>query len=249
MAQKVIVLGGGVGGLSAAHELVERGFDVEVYEKQYIPGGKARSIPVFEELNDRGSKGVHVRSIEKFRRIKGHEFGLHEKRPWLPGEHGFRFFPGFYRHIVDTMDCIPFGNGNVSDNLVNTTRLLLAREGGEEIVLPSRFPRTPDGFKSVFDAAFKLISGNIGVPLDEVQLFATRIWQIATSCQERRLDEYEKIGWWQFIEAAKHSQDYQKFFGHGITRSLVASQAHLASTRRKSSKQQISNSLFPEIKH
>ena len=69
------------------------------------------------------------------------------------------------------------------------------------------------------------------MPLDEVQLFAARVWQIATSSQERRLDEYEKIGWWEFIEAAQHSQDYQKFFGHGITRSLVASQAHLANTR------------------
>lgn len=231
MAKKVIILGGGVGGMSAAHELVERGFDVEVYERQGIPGGKARSIPVFKELNDRGSRAVHARSIEKFRRMKGFELGLQDKRPWLPGEHGFRFFPGFYRHIVDVMDRIPYGNGKVSDNLVDTTRLLLTREGGEEIVLPSRFPRTPDGFKCVFDAVFKLLAGNIGVPVDEVQLFANRIWQIATSCQERRLDEYEKIGWWEFIEAAQRSQDYQKFFGHGITRSLVASQAHLASTR------------------
>jgi uncharacterized protein with NAD-binding domain and iron-sulfur cluster len=231
MGKKVIILGGGVGGMSAAHELVERGFDVEVYEKQYIPGGKARSIPVFEELNDRGSKGVHVQGIERFRRMKGHELASQEKRPWLPGEHGFRFFPGFYKHIVDTMDRIPYGNGKVSDNMVDTTQLLLAREGGEEIVLPARFPRTPQGFKSVFDAVFKLLSGNIGVPLDEVQLFAARVWQIATSSQERRLDEYEKIGWWEFIEAAQQSKDYQKFFGHGITRSLVASQANLANTR------------------
>lgn len=46
MAGKVIVLGGGVAGLSAAHELVERGFTVEVFERGTIPGGKARSIPV-----------------------------------------------------------------------------------------------------------------------------------------------------------------------------------------------------------
>ena len=43
---KVIILGGGIGGLSAAHELVKRKFDVEVYEYHEIPGGKARSIPV-----------------------------------------------------------------------------------------------------------------------------------------------------------------------------------------------------------
>ncbi|MFN5628998.1 MAG: NAD(P)-binding protein [Bacteroidota bacterium] len=42
---KVIILGGGVAGLSAAHELVLRGFELEVYEhnKQYC-GGKAWSI-------------------------------------------------------------------------------------------------------------------------------------------------------------------------------------------------------------
>jgi uncharacterized protein with NAD-binding domain and iron-sulfur cluster len=44
--KKVVILGGGVAGMSAAHELAERGFDVRVYEARDIPGGKARSIPV-----------------------------------------------------------------------------------------------------------------------------------------------------------------------------------------------------------
>ena len=44
MAAKVAVLGGGVGGLSAAHELIERGFAVTVYERSSVFGGKARSI-------------------------------------------------------------------------------------------------------------------------------------------------------------------------------------------------------------
>ncbi len=38
--------GGGVGGLSAAHELSTRGFDVHVYEMRDAFGGKARSIDV-----------------------------------------------------------------------------------------------------------------------------------------------------------------------------------------------------------
>ncbi len=41
----VAVLGGGMAGLAAAHELVERGFRVTVYEPT-ASGGKARSIPV-----------------------------------------------------------------------------------------------------------------------------------------------------------------------------------------------------------
>ena len=46
MATTVAVLGGGVGGLSAAHELAERGFAVTVYEKRALPGRQgALAIP------------------------------------------------------------------------------------------------------------------------------------------------------------------------------------------------------------
>lgn len=231
MGKKVIILGGGIGGMSAAHELAERGFEVEVYERQEIPGGKARSIPVLESIDDRGSQGTHGPAIAKWRRMRGHELGPNDKTPWLPGEHGFRFFPGFYKHIVDTMDRIPYGQGKVSDNLVKTTQLLLAREGADEMVLPSRFPQTPQDMKSSINAVLKVLSDEIGVSLLEMQFFGGRVWQIATSSHERRLDEYEKIGWWDFIEASQGSEDYKNFFGHGITRSLVASQAHLANTR------------------
>lgn len=86
--------------MSAAHELAERGFNVEFYERQSIyVGGKARSVDV-ENSSINGSKP-------------------------LPGEHGFRFFPGFYKHVVDTMKRIPFpGNANgVFDNLISTERI------------------------------------------------------------------------------------------------------------------------------
>ncbi|MET0385481.1 MAG: FAD-dependent oxidoreductase, partial [Polyangiales bacterium] len=35
MREKVIVVGGGIAGLTAAHELAERGFDVHVYERRH----------------------------------------------------------------------------------------------------------------------------------------------------------------------------------------------------------------------
>ena len=102
----VAVLGGGVGGLSAAHELAERGFDVTVYEARDAFGGKARSMPV----PDSGTGG----------------------RADLPAEHGFRFFPGFYRHLPDTMSRIPHGGGSAADHLVPATRILLAQAGGRD---------------------------------------------------------------------------------------------------------------------
>src|SRR5438067_11763645 len=46
MSMRVAVLGGGVGGLSAAHELIERDFDVSVYERRDVIGGKVRRLSV-----------------------------------------------------------------------------------------------------------------------------------------------------------------------------------------------------------
>ena len=43
---RVAVFGGGMGGLAAAHELVERGFEVDIYERRALWGGKARSYGV-----------------------------------------------------------------------------------------------------------------------------------------------------------------------------------------------------------
>ena len=56
MKPSVAVLGGGVAGMSAAHELIERGFRVHVYEKRAdrIPGGKARSLPVPNSASEPG---------------------------------------------------------------------------------------------------------------------------------------------------------------------------------------------------
>ena len=47
---KIIIIGAGIAGLTVAHELVEKGFQVEVYEKSEVAGGMARSV--------RSSKGV-----------------------------------------------------------------------------------------------------------------------------------------------------------------------------------------------
>jgi uncharacterized protein with NAD-binding domain and iron-sulfur cluster len=72
--KRVAIFGGGVAGLTVAHELACRdGFDVTVYEPRPALGGKARS-----QFTD-----------------------------GLPGEHGFRFFPGWYLHVTDIMRRIP----------------------------------------------------------------------------------------------------------------------------------------------
>ena len=202
MSCKVAILGGGVGGLSAAHELIERGFTVSVFERSNVFGGKARSIYV----PNSGTGG----------------------RIDLPGEHGFRFFPAFYKHLPDTLMRIPFaGNVSVFNNLVHATRIEVAQAGKQPLILTGRLPQDMGDWL----LALKDLFGGIGVPDDEVLFFADRLLTLLTSCPERRVSEYEQTPWWTFIDAANHSASYQTLLAKGLTRSLVAVRAQEGSTR------------------
>ncbi|WP_331060410.1 FAD-dependent oxidoreductase [Hymenobacter sp.] len=167
---RVAVLGGGVAGMSAAHELAERGFSVDVYERQprYV-GGKARSVDVPNTGTGR--------------------------RPDLPGEHGFRFFPGFYRHVTDTMKRIPYGTNpqGVFDNLVASQRVLLARFGKPPLPALVNFPKTRADLETILQ---DLAHADTGLNASDIKLFAHSLWRILTSSYERRQQVYERQSWW-----------------------------------------------------
>jgi len=206
MGKRVIILGGGVGGMSAAHELAERGFEVTVYETRPIAGGKARSMSV----PGSGTDG----------------------RRDLPGEHGFRFFPGFYRHLPDTMKRIPIEGqrDGVFGNLVAAEQVQIARAGGSEILSPAHFPESLRDLDLAFSALFSYAT-DVGIPVTEQFHFADRLLLLLTSCEERRFAEYENQSWWTFSGAESLSPGYQKFLADGLTRSLVAAKAHEMSAR------------------
>jgi uncharacterized protein with NAD-binding domain and iron-sulfur cluster len=202
MSTKVAILGGGIAGMTAAHELAERGFEVTVYERHPDPGGKARSVAVPKT-------------------------GADGRRP-LPGEHGFRFFPGFYRHVPDTMKRIPYNGRTVLDNLVNTTETQIARVDKSELFLPARFPMTPHDLLESFQFVF---TPDLGLVPEDLRYYAERLLVLLTSCTERRFAEYENIPWWDFVDAENHSDAFQKFCADGITRTCVACRANVMSTR------------------
>src|SRR3954465_11333550 len=191
MTTRVAVLGGGVAGLTAAHELAERGFEVTVYEARDRLGGKARSLPV----PGSGAGG----------------------RADLPAEHGFRFFPGFYKHVPDTMRRI-----GVDQHLVGAERVLLAQgEGRNELITPAHLPESLEDFELVtrflFDAATPL-----GAPPQDTAWFVDRLLTLLTSCDERRLGQWELQSWWRFVDADRRSPAFQKFLADGLTRTLAA---------------------------
>lgn len=229
--KKIVILGGGVAGMSAAHELAERGFQVEVYERQadYV-GGKARSVNVPD---------TNLQHADKF----------------LPGEHGFRFFPGFYKHVTDTMKRIPYiwknGEKNkqgVYSNLTKTTRILITRYGKPFIRSISSFPKSLKDIKLLIHDFHQ--GAAIGLTEAEEHFFATRIWQLCTSSYTRRNDDYEKLGWWEYMKAERFSETYQSLLVKGLTRTLVAANAHTASTKTGGNifLQLIFNMASPEVR-
>ena len=209
MKRRVLVLGGGVAGLSAAHELAERGCDVTVIEARGDAGGKARSV---------GVPGT----------------GRDGRRD-LPGEHGFRFFPGFYRHLPDTMSRIPFGKQprGVLDNLVPATEFQVAVAGRRPVILPARLSAHPGGLLGALGSLLEFRS--LGIPREESLFFVQRLLVYLTSSDERRLGELEHVSWWDFIGADRRSSEYQNYYGRALTRALVAVRAERGSTRTTAS--------------
>jgi uncharacterized protein with NAD-binding domain and iron-sulfur cluster len=202
--RRVAILGGGVAGLSAAQELAERGFAVTVYDRHGAFGGKARSIPV-----------------------PGSASG---GRAELPGEHGFRFFPGFYKNLGDTLRRIPAGSGTVYDRLVRASTYLQSRAGGRpdmSFTLSAPPVLTPESFMETLAAGFDTM---FRLPPGEAMYFANRMGVYGTSCDERRLGQWERVTWSEYTRAEEMSEEYRRVFNRGLTRNLAAMRAEDAST-------------------
>jgi 15-cis-phytoene desaturase len=204
--QKIVIIGGGIGGLTTAQELIEKNpkLEIHIYEKNKIFGGKARSLKVPES----GSNG----------------------RLDLDGEHGFRIFPGFYHHMFDTMKRIPLKNGKtVYDNLVKTETFMCTGQDGTRPVVGV----TPNNYTSwaQFLAAQYTVATNLKIPTREMNFYAQRVFVMATSCLKRYEQEYDSVSYWDFLQADKLSIQTRALIVHGITKTLLASQAEIASLR------------------
>jgi uncharacterized protein with NAD-binding domain and iron-sulfur cluster len=205
MGKKVAIFGAGVAGMTTAHELLERGFEVTLYERRtdYV-GGKARSVDVPKSA----APGFEP----------------------LPGEHGFRFFPGFYKHLGDTMRRIPLADGKKTafDNLVMSQTVTLARKGEPPISTLVHFPHSFAQLRKIINA---ISHAHLGLTDSDKDKMAEKLWQILTSCTDRRFDEYEQISWWDFAEVDEQSPAYKRYFADGLTRTLVAAKAEQMSAK------------------
>ncbi len=198
----VLIFGGGVGGLSVAQELLERGFAVTVLELRHW-GGKVRGIPV-------PGSGVDGRSD-------------------LPGHHGFHFFPCFYHNLPDTMARIPVGDGrSVAEHLVWGDFELLARADEPSAKIPARLQLS---WQWLVDSVRALSAMKRGIPWPEVLFFAARALAFAGTCRQRRVTEHDEVTWWDYVGAADMTDAYQHLIANLSTAVLIAVEPRIASTR------------------
>jgi uncharacterized protein with NAD-binding domain and iron-sulfur cluster len=205
--KRVVIFGGGVAGLSAAHELAERGFKVTVYERDHL-GGKAWSF---------GVPGSATPG-----------------RNPLQAEHGFRFFPGFYKNLGDTMRRIPVAGGSVYDRLVRATTYRTAFAGGPDLTIPLTLLAldlpvgvTPEAFAQSLAA---VLVEALKLPLTEALYFASKLWVYVSSCEERRFGQWDYVPWSDFIRENQMSAEYRKVVSRSLVRNLAATKSDQAST-------------------
>ncbi len=219
--KRVAVFGAGMSGLVVAHELAELGFSVDVYEANTVFGGKARSwgIP------GTGSGG----------------------RKDLPAEHGFRFFPGFYQHVTNSMIRTPAPGRPANRGVLHALRDLedlASDEDGwgltfseshyqtvQQLIRLRDYKRLPDPNKLASPAdvvkAMQTIFGGLAKPTTlnrgmELAWFAARVGAFLTACDERRKGPWDELSWWKFMRADGRSTWFQNNLVKGTTMGLVA---------------------------
>ncbi len=209
--KRVLVVGAGVSGLTVAHELVTRGYAVTVIEarEEEELGGKSRS-----------------------------QYWEHPELGTLPGEHGYRFFPGFYHHLPSLMARIPLNTStadpaaalepyasSVADNLVPSEHMGIAYRDRNMIDIALQRPT----LSTAPELARDLWESFIQVPATDIATIASRYIRFLSLCEERR-DALDSISLWEYLGAGHLDADTQQLL-MTVPRALVAMDAKQGNAR------------------
>jgi hypothetical protein len=128
----------------------------------------------------------------------------------LTGEHGFRFFPSYYRHLRNTLRRVPTfeydhrqipqlttreSGETVLHNLVNTPVQALAGTGTN----PLLYPRCPAPSVGGIAHQLKSVLLERGYDLRDIGQFIIRIVRYMSTGSRRRALELDRISWWQYL--------------------------------------------------
>ena len=223
----VAVFGAGIAGLTAAHELAERGFGVTVYEPSLDsltrdkPGGLAVRLG--------GMAATQYPTPRPFPRPDGTESSSAPPQG-ATGEHGFRFFPAYYLHLWDMLQRIPVYDQlhdvatarvtprTVYDNVQRViTQAVTAVDGLPSLVLPREAPRSMAELHGAFNQIRQL-----GFTQTDISTFLGRITRFLVTSPERRAKDLEDVSAYEFLIGADPDTGRQRYhYSPAFTRQIL----------------------------
>jgi hypothetical protein len=147
----------------------------------------------------------------------------------LPGEHGFRFFPNFYRHLFDTMQRTPLLGElgaehqlTAFDQLVATPEAFLALEDD----LPP-FRARLRRFRTLIQIreAFDCFLGRLGFTGSDLAIFNLKFQKYMTSSPPRRQHEAEDCNFMEYFCGPRDYSAAAHRFINATPRALAAMSA------------------------
>lgn len=226
----VAVLGAGIAGLTAAHELAERGFDVTVLESREderngLGGVPAGSYPPVKlgglAASQYSTVGTHDGSPAELRPFPGRRGDPRLPRRAVAGEHGFRFFPAYYLHVWDLFQRIPVyqrvttAGGEtgwiptartVMDNVRRVITQGTTVNGKPSLVFPRELPRSPAEFLGIVDQL-----AGLGFTPEDVGTFVSRLLRYLVTSPLRRAKELQALSAYDFFVGRDNPTETRRF--------------------------------------
>ncbi|MBZ5710996.1 NAD(P)-binding protein [Nannocystis pusilla] len=151
-------------------------------------------------------KKTYTDTGELTRGFPGVLLRVHRSTHLLPGEHGFRFFPGFYWHLRDTMARTPVydfsqaepvrTHRSVHDNLNEVEWQIMADPTRS---FPTAFRRKPPSSLEEFIEQWQTLRNDLGFRESDMLRFMLRLGRFAASARARRREQYARMSWWDFV--------------------------------------------------